>query len=130
MPNQISIQMNIPTEIRENILVVLPEGNLSKLAARDLGELLKTESSEGFHHIVIDCRELVNISSDGLRVILHSFKQMKAAGGNLVVSSLRNQVASALEVTGMLKIIESFSDIDTAVFFLKSNIDSLEKEKE
>mgnify|MGYP006287015403 CR=1 FL=1 len=118
--------MSIPTEIRGNILVVRPEGSLNKLTAHDLTELLKSEISVGFHKIVFDCSRLVQISSDGLRVILNTFRDLKALDGDLVVSSLSNQIESALKITGMLKIINSFEDVDTAVRYLEKQADAAE----
>ena len=107
--------MSIQTEIRDQVLVIRPEGSLDKAVSGELEELLTNELDEGFRLIVFDLSQLEQISSDGLRVILHLVNEVRSVGGDVAVTGMVEQVEKALDVSGFFKLIESFDDIEKAV---------------
>ncbi len=107
--------MSIQTEIRDQVLVIRPEGSLDKAVSGELEELLTNELDEGFRLIVFDLSQLEQISSDGLRVILHLVNEVRSVGGDVAVTGMVEQVEKALDVSGFFKLIESFGDIEKAV---------------
>lgn len=107
--------MSIQTEIHGRILVVRPEGSLNKAVSSELEELLTNELDEGFRLIVFDFSLINQISSDGLRVVLHLVNEVRTLGGEVAVTGMLEQVETALEVAGFFKLLDAFPDIDTAV---------------
>lgn len=107
--------MSIHTEIRGPILIIRPEGSLNKAISSELQELVMNELDEGFRLMVIDFSLINQISSDGLRVILHLVNEVRSIEGDVVVTGLQEQVEMALEVAGFFKLIDSLPDIDTAI---------------
>lgn len=107
--------MSIQTEIHGYILVLRPEGSLNKAVSSELEELLTNELDEGFRLIIFDFSLINQISSDGLRVILHLVNEVRSLEGEVVVTGMLEQVETALEVAGFFKLIDSFPDIDTAI---------------
>ncbi len=107
--------MSIQTEIRDQILVIRPEGSLDKAVSGELEELLTNGLDEGFRLIVFDLSQLEQISSDGLRVILHLVNEVRSVGGDVAVTGMVEHVEKALDVSGFFKLIESFDDIEKAV---------------
>ena len=107
--------MSIQTEINGQILIIRPEGILNKAISSELEELLTNELDEGFRLIVFDFTLINQISSDGLRVILHLVNEVRSLGGDVTVTGMQEQVETALQVAGFFKLIDSFPDIDTAI---------------
>lgn len=107
--------MSIQTEIRGQILIIRPEGSLNNAISSELEELLNNELGEGFRMIVFDFSQLIQISSDGLRVILHMVNEVRSLGGDIAVTGMTEQVEQALEVSGFFKLIEPFADMEKAI---------------
>ena len=107
--------MSIQTEIRGQILIIRPEGSLNKAISSELEELLKNELDEGFRLIVFDFSKLFQISSDGLRVILHMVNEIRSLGGDVAVTGMAEQVEQALGVSGFFKLIEPFDEIEKLI---------------
>jgi anti-anti-sigma factor len=107
--------MSIQTEIRDQILIIRPEGSLNKAISSELEELLTNELDEGFRQIVFDFSLINQISSDGLRVVLYLVNEVRSLEGDVVATGMLEQVETALEVAGFFNLIESFPDIDTAI---------------
>ena len=107
--------MSIQTEIRGSILIIRPEGSLNKAVSSELEELLTNELDEGFRQFVFDFSLISQISSDGLRVVLHLVNEVRSLDGEVVVTGMLEQVETALQVAGFFKLIESFPDIDSSI---------------
>lgn len=88
---------------------------MNKAVSSELEELLTNELDEGFRLIIFDFSLINQISSDGLRVILHLVNEVRSLEGEVVVTGMLEQVETALEVAGFFKLIDSFPDIDTAI---------------
>ena len=107
--------MSIQTEIHGQILIIRPEGSLNKAISGELEEWVTNELDEGFRLIIFDFSLVNQISSDGLRVILHLVNEVRSLGGDVSVTGMQEQVQIALEVAGFFKLIDSFPGIDAAI---------------
>jgi anti-anti-sigma factor len=107
--------MSIQTEIHGQILIIRPEGSLNKAISGELEEWVTNELDEGFRLIIFDFSLVNQISSDGLRVILHLVNEVRSLGGDVSVTGMQEQVETALEVAGFFKLLDSYPDIDTAI---------------
>lgn len=97
--------MTIAKETKGTSLILALEGRLDTTTAPELEAELKESLKEDITNLVLDMKELVYLSSAGLRVILAAQKQMNKQG-SMVVQNVCETIMEVFEVTG-------FSDILT-----------------
>lgn len=97
--------MTIAKETKGTLLTLALEGRLDTTTAPELEAELKESLKEDITNLVLDMKELVYLSSAGLRVILAAQKQMNKQG-SMVVRNVCETIMEVFEVTG-------FSDILT-----------------
>ena len=107
--------MTIQTEIRGKVLIVRPSGDINKIAATELHELLDNAIAEGITRLVFDFSILSHISSDGLRVILKATEEVQSRKGQVVLAEMDEQVRGVFEASGFLGLIREFTDLEVAV---------------
>ena len=107
--------MTIQTEIRGKVLIVRPSGDINKIAATALHELLDNAIAEGITRLVFDFSILSHISSDGLRVILKATEEVQSRKGQVVLAEMDEQVRGVFEASGFLGLIREFTDLEVAV---------------
>ena len=95
------MSLNIEKKNTETLALV---GRLDTVTAPELeaeiSAILPTVES-----LVLDMEKLEYISSAGLRVLLATNKQINAAGGNLTVSHVCDDVMEVFDITGFLDIL-------------------------
>ena len=92
--------MKIAFTNSNGILNIALEGRLDTVTAPEFDSFL-LENAKDIEAIVIDCKELVYISSAGLRVLLSSHKKMK---GNMKLTNVCELVMEVFEMTGFADI--------------------------
>lgn len=98
---------------RENAATVLtPVGRLDGLTA---GVLEARISELGVADLVLDCSQLLYISSGGLRALLICAKLCRQQDGDLVVAALQPQCRRVLEVSGFLSILDHHETLAAAL---------------
>lgn len=97
--------MTIAKETKGTSLILALEGRLDTTTAPELEAELKESLKEDITNLVLDMKELVYLSSAGLRVILAAQRQMNKQG-SMVVRNVCETIMEVFEVTG-------FSDILT-----------------
>ena len=85
-------------------LVIAPVGRLDTSTSPELENEIETSLS-GIKKLVLDLKEVVYVSSAGLRVILKAQKAMQS-DGDMTVTGVNPSVMEVLDITG-------FSDILT-----------------
>ena len=93
--------MKVLLNKNEDVLNVSLEGRLDTITAPELEESLKSNLS-GVKSVVIDCEQLVYVSSAGLRVLLSLNKKFKNA---LTLVNVQELVMEVFEVTGFQDIL-------------------------
>ena len=96
--------MKINKKLEGNNLEFALEGRLDTTTAPSLEEEVKN-NIEGIKELVFDLKDLVYVSSAGLRVLLSAQKTMNKQG-NMIIRNANEEVMEIFEVTG-------FSDILT-----------------
>ncbi len=79
-------------------------GRLDTTTAPELEKVIATQT-DGVTELEIDMEKLEYISSAGLRVLLATNKQMNAAGGNLTVSHVCDDVMEVFDMTGFTHLL-------------------------
>ena len=92
--------MTLTKEKNGNELTVRLSGELNTLTAPELSDLLKSEL-DGVQNLTLDFAECDYVSSAGLRVLLATFKQMKAAKGSMNLANVSQSFMDVLQNTGL-----------------------------
>ena len=92
--------MTIKTNKEGSVLTVAIEGKLDTRTAPELEEMLKG-SLDGITKLVLDLKELVYISSAGLRVVVTAEQAMEKQG-EMVIRNVNEDVMNIFEVTGFV----------------------------
>ena len=84
-------------------LEIALEGRLDTMTAPSLEEEVKS-SIEGIKELVFDLKDLVYVSSAGLRVLLSAQKTMNNQG-SMTIKNANEEVMEIFEVTGFIDIL-------------------------
>jgi anti-anti-sigma factor len=97
--------MDISETQLNSATVLALAGRLDGLTSGTLENKIGALLAAGTRKLVLDCAQLVYISSAGLRVFLSAAKKMKAAGGAIAFASLTPVVQDAFELSGFTNIL-------------------------
>ena len=100
--------MELNTEKNGSELTVRLSGELNTLTAPKLSTLLDAELG-GVDNLTLDFAECDYVSSAGLRVLLGTFKQLKASGGDMRLINVGEGFMEVLENTGL----DAVFDVET-----------------
>ena len=92
--------MTLTAEKNGTALTVRLSGELNTLTAPELSALL-TKELGGVQALTLDFTECDYVSSAGLRVLLATFKQMKAAKGSMSLANVGENFRDVLKNTGL-----------------------------
>ena len=92
--------MELKSEKNGAELKIRLSGELNTLTAPELSNMLEAELP-GIQLLVLDFTECDYVSSAGLRVLLATFKQLKAAGGKMQLANVGENFTEVLENTGL-----------------------------
>ena len=95
--------MKINKKLEGNNLEFALEGRLDTTTAPSLEEEVKN-SIEGIKELVFALKDLVYVSSAGLRVLLSAQKTMNKQG-NMIIRNANEEVMEIFEVTGFIDIL-------------------------
>ena len=108
--------MNIINTGKEKYcLIVSVEGRMDAVTTPEFEQTLGGWIDEGDIRFIVDLAGLDYISSAGLRGILTSVKRLKAAGGQMVLTSLHGTVKEVFEISGFNTIIPIFESVKEAL---------------
>lgn len=92
---------------QDGALVARFEGRLDTAAApqteNDLKPLME---ATGAQDIILDCTNLVYISSSGLRLFLGVLKNAKPRGAHVYITGMNNDLRSVFTMTGFINLFE------------------------
>ena len=92
--------MTLTTDKNGTQLTVHLSGELNTLTAPELTALLARELG-GVQALTLDFTGCDYVSSAGLRVLLATYKQMKAAGGDIKLANVGENFRDVLKNTGL-----------------------------
>ena len=92
--------MTLTTEKNGNALTVRLSGELNALTAQDFSDLLDKEL-DGIQTLILDFAECDYVSSAGLRLLLGTFKKLKAVKGKMELINVGENFMDVLENTGL-----------------------------
>ena len=106
----------ITRERGSGVVVAFPqqvqlEGEQSRLFKDRIREVIDGRSS----WVVIDLAKVDFIDSSGLGALISALKVLRSNGGDLVLSSMSEQVRSVFEITRLLRVFEVHEDPNSAL---------------
>lgn len=96
-------------------VVVSPAGRLDAVGAPDLEARLAAVAKTGPGRLVVDCGEVVFISSAGLRALLLGARACLQTGCEFSVAGLRPECRSILDATGLLMVLDCPETVEDAL---------------
>lgn len=96
--------MNIDISVKGAQTLISLQGRLDTTTAPRLEKAI-ADCGEEMKELILDLKELVYISSAGLRVLLSAQKRMLAQG-SMKVKNVSEDVMDVLEMTGFVDILE------------------------
>lgn len=106
--------MEIKVSELNKYTVVSINGRVDTITAGDFENKIMEVLSGGASKLLLDCSDLVYISSSGLRVFLVAQKKMMAGGGMLKLCCLRPEIKEIFDISGFSGIFSIHTDPDQA----------------
>ena len=106
--------MDIRKAEQDGVTIVSMGGRLDAAGSPEVEAFCRGLMDAGEVRQLLDMTEVEYISSAGLRSLLVVAKQIKAAGGVLVLCSLAPMVREVMEISGFDKILVLAADRDAA----------------
>ena len=99
-----------------NVVILKPKGTIVvSRGAEDLDMALQYLIAKGCLHILLDLGEVTYLDSRGISVLVRTIASLEKRGGKLKVLNISGRVFTILNITNLLKVIESFDDEATAL---------------
>ncbi|HNY07411.1 MAG TPA: STAS domain-containing protein [Bacteroidales bacterium] len=107
--------MDLKESKQGNFLIINLTGRLDTSNYGDLEKKLLGFIEKGEKDIVVNCSDLVYISSSGLRVLLMALKKVTAAGGKFYLCCLQNNIREIFEIAGFTSIFSLFDTLEESI---------------
>lgn len=97
--------MELYHEIKDNDYVVILAGNLDRENAYEIDLTLRKAIHSHKDRILVDCRNLNYITSEGIGIFLSSLPLIREKGMDLVFCGLQPKTKEIFEILGLDKIL-------------------------
>ena len=98
----------------DEVQVLRPQGRLDSETSPELKRQALEMIGRGGRRLLLDFKDLVYISSAGLRAVIAAAAEMTAAGGKLAIASPNPQVAEVFDISGFVAIVEMHATAESA----------------
>jgi anti-sigma B factor antagonist len=98
----------------DGVAVVVPQGRLNMVAARQMKDLLAMLLGEGSSRIVVDLGHTTFLDSSGLGALIGGLKGARQAGGDLRIARPSPEVLTVFQLTNMDKVLRPRDDVESA----------------
>lgn len=107
--------MELTTDRTEGAAVLRVLGRLTMAAAGELKAAVDREVAEGRTLVVVDLGETAFLDSSGLGALVGGLRTARAAGGDLRIARVGQQVRTVLELTTMDRVLRPYATVEDAV---------------
>ena len=95
--------MEINKEIENGVSVISINGRLDTSNYNDLDKYITEQIDEGASKFLLNCNELVYISSSGLRIFVKTLKTLNEKDGKLAICGFNENIKEIFSVSGFNK---------------------------
>jgi anti-anti-sigma factor len=99
----------------QDIVSVVLSGILDESTSNYLLGCVEDEILEGRKKLILDCGQVIFISSMGLGTLIRIRSRMQKMGGDVKIASVRAAVAEVMRVVGLNKIFQIYPSVDDAI---------------
>ena len=112
--------MDIDFSSQDRNLIVKISGDIDHHLADDIKTKIEKEfSKNNSKNIIFDFSNLNFMDSSGIGMIIGRYKTIQKQGGQVVVASINENPKKLIELAGLHKILECYSNVEEAVNSLK-----------
>ena len=97
--------MDLTTERQDGVLSAEVSGRIDGTTATAFEQAIKTAIEETDHALILDFKNLLYISSAGLRAILLIAKNLRQRNAKFALCSMSDQIREVFEISGFDKIV-------------------------
>ena len=105
----------IQREKLEGLDIVHLNGALDSQSFPRLDELLNTLYEHDRFKVILDCKDLIYMSSASLGALIGFSHQCRKANGDLKIANLSQKITNIVELLGFNKVLDIHPDTDTAI---------------
>lgn len=98
--------MKTNIEKKDGKTIVTLEGELDTMAANEVENALKPLMESQGEEIIIECKGLEYIASNGLRILLSILKNVMATGGSITLRNVNDDIKNVFNLTGFVKLFK------------------------
>lgn len=109
------MSLDLHTQQLKHALILTFRGRLDSITSNQIESELLTTVENSALPIIFDLAHLDYIASAGLRIILMVAKRAKAQNNTFLLCQLQPQVYHVFEVSGFIKIMAVYDDLDSAL---------------
>lgn len=95
--------------------IVAVSGSIDALTASELVKMLNEHIYDGHPNVIVDFGKVEFMSSAGLRAILTSVKEARAAGGDFRLASPQPSIDKVLKMAGFHNIVKIYPSVEEAL---------------
>jgi anti-sigma B factor antagonist len=103
------------TITKGTIDLIAIDGSIDALTSPQLIKTINTHIHDGQPNIIVDFSKVEFMSSAGLRAILASVKEARAAGGDFRLAAPSPSIEKILKMAGFHNIVKVFATVDEAL---------------
>ena len=108
--------LNLTVENHKNNLIVQLKGELDHHTTESSRQKIDQKYTDhGIKNMVLDLRGLTFMDSSGIGLIMGRYKKCIEKGGKIAIVSGNKNVDKILKMSGLLKIIQSYPSIESAI---------------
>ena len=111
--------MEITHTETSGVVIIAIQGQLDAATAPNAQEAIRTILAAGHDRLLFDLSLLEYLSSDGLRIILGTAKQLATRGGKIVLCALTNYVQEIFEVTHLMSLLPIKKTVEAGLLEFK-----------
>jgi anti-anti-sigma factor len=109
------MELPIRPGLRDNQIVVSPQGDLDLYASVGFCNTLLARLDAGINRMVLDFAGLRYLDSSGVGAIIRLLQKFRAAGGEIRVVNLGGTPKKVLEMSNIITLLKVAPDVDTAL---------------
>ena len=106
--------MEMTKTVDGKLAVLRPAGRLNMVAAPALKTVVEQTLADGQNRIVVDLTETTFVDSSGLGALIAGLKAARAAGGDLRISDVPEQVMTVLRLTNLDRVLRAHPSVADA----------------
>ncbi len=109
-------KMNLNFENSQDKLIVYMSGELDHHSAQEVRNMIDDRlERNNYNKLIMDFGGVSFMDSSGIGVVIGRYKKLHMRNGKVCVTSIKSSVKRVFELSGMLKIIKLYDDVEQAV---------------